>query len=305
MNFYMRHKRVFKKIICAIIPSHGMRHDLMSALEYPAGFRAYRRAARQMKKDDAARKSFPTFLAVCAIIKDEAPYMLEWLEYHKHLGVDKFYIYDNESTDSIHEILKPYIESGIVEYKYFPGSKQQLPAYDDCIKSHRNDTRWLAFIDLDEFILPVHNDTIPQMLARVSRRVGQIAMPWLFFGSNGHETRPDGLVIESYTKCASRVWQRKCIFNPRLCFGPFVHVGDTAGRTVYVSRDKLRVNHYYCKSWAEYQRRKNRGDVLHGADFAKTTFQRADFDKHDLNEVDDTIILKHAPMLREALEKLK
>ncbi|MDR0485482.1 MAG: glycosyltransferase family 2 protein, partial [Elusimicrobiota bacterium] len=52
---------------------------------------------------------FPQYLSVLAIAKNEAPYLKEWIEYHRALGVEKFYIYDNNSSDNTFEILKPYI----------------------------------------------------------------------------------------------------------------------------------------------------------------------------------------------------
>ena len=107
------------------------------------------------------------YLAVCAIAKNEGAYFKEWIEWHLKLGVDKFYIYDNESTDNTKQVLQPYIESGIVEYQYFPGRRRQLAAYDDCFERHRFETRWIAVIDIDEFIVPKTDDSIPQFLHHV------------------------------------------------------------------------------------------------------------------------------------------
>jgi hypothetical protein len=50
---------------------------------------------------------FPHKLAVCAIAKNEGAYFKEWLEYHRLVGVEKFYIYDNESDDDTKEVLAP------------------------------------------------------------------------------------------------------------------------------------------------------------------------------------------------------
>jgi hypothetical protein len=46
------------------------------------------------------KKKYPFYLAMCAIAKNEGRYLQEWIEYHKLLGVEMFYIYDNESTDN-------------------------------------------------------------------------------------------------------------------------------------------------------------------------------------------------------------
>lgn len=303
MSFYQKHRKLCRRIVSIFVPFRSARRVILKSLDYPGGFREHFRISRAMRRSEATAPIYKSFLSVVAIVKDEAPYFKEWLEYHILQGVDKFYVYDNESSDNTLEILKPYIDSGIVEYKYFPGQRQQIPAYTHAIENHKNDTKWMAFIDLDEFILPVRHQRIVDWLQKLSPRIGQVAMPWVFFGANGHEARPDSLVIAAYTKCARRTWQCKSIFNPRLAFGPFVHVGDNAGRTIYPSRNQLRVNHYYCKSWEEYQRRKTRGDVLNGSAFAQNTFHRADFEKHNHNDVDDTYILRYLPELKARLEK--
>lgn len=104
-------------------------------------------------KHDATQPAL--YLSVCAIAKDEGPYFKEWLDWHICQGVQKFYIYDNNSTDETKAVLSPYVEKGLVEYVYWAGYRMQLAAYDDCLERHRLDTRWLAFIDLDEFLVPV------------------------------------------------------------------------------------------------------------------------------------------------------
>ena len=115
------------------------------------------------------KKKYPNFLSICLIAKDEARYFREWIEYHKMMGVDKFYIYDNESSDGTREILQPYIDSGLVEYKYWPGQKMQIPAYKDCVRRHRRDTEWLAVIDMDEFIVPIKHESIPAFIKELGQ----------------------------------------------------------------------------------------------------------------------------------------
>ncbi len=46
-------------------------------------------------------------VCVMAILKDEAPNMEEWLCHHMAIGVDHFFLYDNGSTDELHEVLRP------------------------------------------------------------------------------------------------------------------------------------------------------------------------------------------------------
>ncbi len=60
-------------------------------------------------------KKEPTRLAICAIFKNEAPWLKEWITYHHSaLGVNTFYLYNNDSTDSFKETLQPFVDQGIV-----------------------------------------------------------------------------------------------------------------------------------------------------------------------------------------------
>lgn len=93
-------------------------------------------------------------LAVVAILKNEGPYLKEWLDYHLLAGVDHFYLYDNDSPDNQAEVAKPYVEAGLVDYFPFPGKRRQLAAYNDAVKRFKFQCRYMAFIDGDEFIYP-------------------------------------------------------------------------------------------------------------------------------------------------------
>ena len=96
-----------------------------SALTFWIPIKIYRRALRailqlgvckyfRIIKNDRTTK-FANEIAIGAIMKDEGPYLKEWLDFHILVGIKKFFLYDNESTDNTTEILKPYIERGIVE----------------------------------------------------------------------------------------------------------------------------------------------------------------------------------------------
>ena len=93
-------------------------------------------------------------LAIVAILKNEAPYLKEWLDYHLLAGVDHFYLYDNESPDNQAEVAAPYVEAGLVDYFPMPGKAMQMVAYNDAIKRFKFHCRYMAFIDGDEFIYP-------------------------------------------------------------------------------------------------------------------------------------------------------
>lgn len=145
------------------------------------------------------------YLTVCAIFHNEARFMKEWIDYHRVIGVEHFYLYNNESTDNYQEILQPYINKGIVELTDWPhrapkiqfATKTQASAYQDAIEKTRKKSRWLAMIDLDEFIVPKEGESLPALLNMYFQHNVGIAIYWQMFGtSNIYMLDPDKLMIE-------------------------------------------------------------------------------------------------------------
>lgn len=231
---------------------------------------------------------FENEIAIVACLKNESLYIAEWLEYHYQIGVDKFYLYDNDSEDrsELKKILESWIAREIVEYVEFPGEFAQLPAYNDAILKHRFDCRYLAFIDLDEFIVPKHNQAILDIINSIFQTqidpkaiVSGIGINWRCFGSNGQDQKIDGGVLERFTKRSPDEFLRnrviKTIANPRrvklisrphdatyftncICVnenGKRINDFENPENTV----EKLQINHYFTKSREEFMAKKSRG----------------------------------------------
>src|SRR5436305_180585 len=94
-------------------------------------------------------------LSIVAITKDEHEYICEWVDYHCLMGVDHFYIYDNNTDDKTATALKPYVKKGIVEIIPWPNlwpnirfyNGCQVYAYNHVLKKAALQTEWLAIID--------------------------------------------------------------------------------------------------------------------------------------------------------------
>lgn len=224
-------------------------------------------------------------LSLVLIIKNETEYLEEWLEFHRMLGVGHFYIYDNESTDGLTEFLNSYIESGLVTYHLFPGEDVQIKAYDHALEYYKYDTRYMGFIDTDEFLFPVEGDSLPQTIDEIicdfhakKNRVdyaGGIGVNWRVYGAGYHKEKPEGLVIENYRYRGADSYEMneliKVICNPVVvqCFERYPHNvkygsdrivtisenGSTIPRAYFYDSkcEKLRINHYYTRSEAEYR----------------------------------------------------
>ncbi|RYZ97383.1 MAG: glycosyltransferase family 92 protein [Sphingobacteriaceae bacterium] len=138
-------------------------------------------------------------VAICCIVKDEDPYLIEWVNYHQKIGVDQFFIYDNGSKNAVADILSHYIDEGIVRVDVLKGKAMQMPAYKQCLTQYGALCRWIAFIDIDEFIVPkTLTGSLPDFLAAYEN-YGGLGINWLVFGSNGHTKKQQGQ-IQSYTK---------------------------------------------------------------------------------------------------------
>lgn len=65
-------------------------------------------------------------ISLCLIFKNEAPFLKEWLDYHLTVGIDHFYLYNNNSDDNFKDILQPYIEKGLVTLVDWPYEHSQF-----------------------------------------------------------------------------------------------------------------------------------------------------------------------------------
>ncbi len=211
-------------------------------------------------------------VAICAIFKDEACFLKEWIEFHRLIGVDHFYLYNNGSQDHYKQVLSPYIKKGVVELfdwnRNFSNITEwnsiQCSAYQDAIEKTRGKVKWLALIDLDEFIVPLQPPHLPQLLEKYENYSG-LGINWQCYGtSHVQQIPPDKLMIEALQYKAATHHKRnltaKSIIRPEFtshCINPHwvffkqgFQVNADAVRyeldsTPYVSVNTIRLNHYY------------------------------------------------------------
>lgn len=140
------------------------------------------------KKTGKQQKKYT--VAVCAIFKNESVFLKEWLEYHLLIGVEHFYLYNNFSEDNYQDILAPYIEKGQVTLTEWPVQFGQLPAYKDCFQKAKDETRWIAYIDLDEFICLRREQNIRNWIQKYDKYLA-VYVNWKQFGTSGRLQHDD------------------------------------------------------------------------------------------------------------------
>jgi len=258
-------------------------------------------------------------LVIAAIFKNENAYLGEWLEFHRLVGVDHFHLYDNDGGEEARALLAPYEKSGVVtrhDWTHLDGTRHDRPtrfggrdknhlAFGHAARHHRHECDWMLKIDIDEFLVPLAGESVVPLLAGYDRsRVKGIQVPRINFGHSGHDTKPPGLVIESYLEREAEVSDHKDIANTRfLSDNDWMNSAHRwgyrwfrGGRLVRPAAvGDLRIHHYYTKSWEESQRRQNMMRTRPGT--------RADFEKQNahLNDVHDDTMLRFAESVRERL----
>jgi hypothetical protein len=212
---------------------------------------------------------------VLAAFKNEAPYLKEWIEFHLMVGFEKFFLYQNNSTDDYMSVLRPYIDSGVVDLTEWPlPVPSQAAAYWDYITRYRGPW-WTAVLDCDEFLWSPKYDTVTEAIAPLTRSA--VGVNWMMFGSGGKEQWEDAPVIERFTwridaanpvnnHVKSILWMDQNIsmagdihtFHTE--HGTFNEHGAPIGSAFSQhSSEILRINHYYTKSRQEWRAKVERG----------------------------------------------
>lgn len=254
------------------------------------------------------KKHFEDELSVVAIAKNEGEYIEEWLAYYETIGVDRVYLYENNGTDNMKELVQPFVNRGFVVYHDFPGDAKQLPAYNHAIREYGHKTRYMAMVDCDEFLMPVQNQFdlrgAVNTLFETAVNSGGIGVNWCVYGSSNKLEREPGLLMERFKMRAnSAAWNNKLIktiVNPRLVkrfVSPHFAVYkigawcvDSKGHRVgswYINDvdfSILRCNHYFCKSVEEFKNKQARGL----ADRTGVKYDMSKFEKYDVNDIEDS-----------------
>lgn len=229
-------------------------------------------------------------LVVCSIFREEAPFLKEWIEYHRIIGVEHFYLYNNFSQDNYLEIIRPYIKQHIVTLIDWPVNQGQMRAYEHFWKNYRKDTQWVTFIDLDEFYCPFIHLTLTDWLKKYEKQPS-VVVYWMMFGTSGyHLHNYTQLVTEQYVvswekmysmgkvfvntdwefyKIYPHVIEAKCYLGKLRFRVPSVNEFGKYLKWDYIPRSSIRgnftiqLNHYWTKAFDETINRKfKRGDAV-------------------------------------------
>lgn len=258
--------------------------------------------------------------AICAVVKNEQACVLEWIIYHTLLGFDAVLLLDDQSTDMTRIVAERAAEVYDVRVSSFheQGEYRQRRAYERVCRVHQDEFAWIAFLDLDEYLVPRQGATLSHLLASHAGHAG-LVLPWLMFGSAHHEQKPHGLVIEDYTLRSefgfSPNRHAKSIVRPRAVRGGVnPHVFELDGSyglpdgtppawelpgllLSYPADPSWLVHHYFTRSRAHWRDRMRRGQL---GPLPRTW---DNFTAYDRNDVADLTLTRSAEAVRTEIKR--
>jgi len=274
--------------------------------------------------------------AICLIVRNEVRDIQEWIAFHALAGFDTQIIFDNGSDDGTAALIQAAARQYDIRFHDWPdrSARSQVSAYEAACEAYRLEFDWIAFLDSDEFFVTADGSPVNDFLARYEGW-SAVAVNWAVYGSSGYVDPPAGLVTESFTRRADATFfpsrHVKSIIRPRLargCLNPhYFHMAEDIdghycrpdgqymlwvrapespdGVQRGVSRHRpnyslCRVNHYFTRSRAHWLAKLRRG---YPSDVAIRKLE--EFDAYDRNEVEDTVALRYAPALRQAVAALR
>lgn len=262
-------------------------------------------------------------LSLCCMFHDEARYLREWIEFHRMMGVETFYLYNRMSTDNWREVLQPYIEQGIVDLTDWPYTRLYdvyreafIDSHQDCINRLRGRHEWLAMIDCDEFLFSPRRDTVAEAIAELPQNWGGIGVSCMFFGAGDETAWRDAPLIERFTWRPPESnyfnrWYKSIVRcdDPDLNTKGSTHTYRTQNGTFnewgIALPDNvndhhsllLRINHYFTKSRPEWEERHPL--VEDGIPYGRDEKRWIDVQEKSF---DDRTIQRFLPQLKERLK---
>lgn len=197
-------------------------------------------------------------ISICLLTKCENVYLKEWVNHHLSIGIDHFYIYDNNNDFSAKDEILSHFEAKHFTFVHWLTycNHMQIEAYNDCLDRFGGDNEWIAFIDTDEFIKcnDIHEAMSPY------EHFDYVRIPWVMYNANGRLHYSDEPVTERFT-CISDVVLDDCAYKSIVNTNKIrrMSVHEPSGSYWYTVSETIKLNHYYTRSLDEWVDKIRRG----------------------------------------------
>ena len=126
-------------------------------------------------------------ICVCTYVKNQNLYIIEFIQFYQKIGVNKFFLYDNNEKDgeTFDNLLRAYKDNGTVEIINWRGKKDENEIMmNDCYKNNFNKYDWLIFYEIDEYIHIKDNNLKLFLSEQKFENCEIIYLNWLFHTDN-------------------------------------------------------------------------------------------------------------------------
>ncbi|XP_022726470.1 glycosyltransferase family 92 protein RCOM_0530710-like [Durio zibethinus] len=208
-------------------------------------------------------------LCACTMLWNQAPALREWIMYHAWLGVERWFIYDNNSDDGIQEVIEELdFQDYNVSRHCWPWIKTQEAGFSHCALRARNECKWVGFFDVDEFYyFPRHHrrallgqNLLRSLVANYSssRTIAEIRAACHSFGPSGLSSTPSQGVTVGYTCRLQSPERHKSIVRPDLLNDSLLNVVHhfqlrKGLRYLNVPESSIIINHYKYQVWDTFR----------------------------------------------------
>ncbi|GMJ04315.1 hypothetical protein like AT3G27330 [Hibiscus trionum] len=217
----------------------------------------------------------PHEVCVCTMARNQARFLKEWVIYHAAIGVQRWYIYDNNSDDETDKVIESLFDAGYnISRHIWPWVKTQEGGFSHCALRARDSCEWVGFIDVDEFFhLPsglLLHDVVQNITSNIS--IGEIRVSCYNFGPSGLKQLPRQGVTVGYTCRMALPERHKSIVKPEALNSTLINIVHHFHlredfRFIDVDRRMLVVNHYKYQVWKVFKEKFYRRVATYVADW--------------------------------------
>jgi hypothetical protein len=238
---------------------------------------------------------------VCAVFKNESHILEEWLLHYIYHGVEHFYLVNDNSNDSFTNIIDKYSKYITLFNNDIQTTNvgRQILIYEKYFRPILNESKWLAILDLDEFLYSPTDMNLSNVFNKYNN-FSQLRVNWLHFGSSEHLYQPQS-VIEGFMKRAKidsskPYFSYKTIFKGDSLIKFNIHTHHVNGKEIYFKYEEnnipdLIINHYCIQSQDFFLKIKStRGDINNWFDHQKLQRNLEYFNGYDINDIYDDVL---------------
>lgn len=261
---------------------------------------------------------------VITTMRNEAPFILEWIAYHQHIGVTDFLIYSNDCDDGTDTLLDRLAAMGVVHHERNHSKGKKTVQWRALSKARRHplvaQADWIYVTDVDEFLCIHTGEGLLRDLIEACPDAKGFAIPWRMFGNNDVVAFADAPVTAQFTKAAPeqllwpwRAVQFKSLYRNEPGYDglgvhrpksdgahswagwvdgsghPMPNVNGTVVPTLAPRYGLAQINHYALGSMENFLVKVERGKPNHSSD----PIDLAYWSDRNFNQVEDQRILRH------------